>query len=193
MRIPSLVLATRNPGKVAEMGQIISGWEGVGEILSDGDWDEVDETGSTLEANALLKARAVLEATGLPALADDTGLEVAALGGRPGVHTARYAGPSASYDDNIDKLLAELEGATDRSARFVSVVALVLPDSRQFTAEGDVAGRIAEWRRGRGGFGYDPVFEVEGVTFAEMGVEAKNRLSHRSVALRRLGERLRSE
>ncbi|HSJ33714.1 MAG TPA: RdgB/HAM1 family non-canonical purine NTP pyrophosphatase [Acidimicrobiia bacterium] len=192
MRIPRLVLATRNRGKVDEIRQIIAGWDLVDEVVADGEWDEVDETGETLEANALLKARAVVEATGFPALADDTGLEVAALGGRPGVHTARYAGPDATYDDNIDRLLSELGGASDRSARFVTVVALVFLDGSYHTAEGSIQGRIGEERRGSGGFGYDPVFEVGGVTFAEMGVEAKNRLSHRAVALQRLGEWLRS-
>lgn len=192
MRIPRLVLATRNPGKVDEIRQIIAGWDLVEEVVRDGEWDEVDETGETLEENALLKARAVVEATGLPALADDTGLEVAALGGRPGVHTARYAGPDATYDDNIDRLLSELREAADRSARFVTVVAIMFPDGSHHTAEGSIEGLIAEERRGSGGFGYDPVFEVGGVTFAAMGVEAKNRLSHRAVALQRLGERLRS-
>lgn len=190
MRIPRLVLATRNPGKVEEIREIIADWHMVDDVAAGGDWDEVEETGATLEENALLKARAVVEASGQAALADDTGLEVAALGGRPGVHTARYAGPDASYDDNIDKLLAELGGAADRSARFVTVVALVMPDGTHHTAEGFVEGRIAEARRGSGGFGYDPVFEVNGVTFAEMGSEAKNRLSHRAVALQRLGQSL---
>lgn len=192
MRIPRLVLATRNPGKVEEIRGIIADWQMVDEVVADGDWGDVDETGVTLEENALLKARAVLEATGQAVLADDTGLEVAALGGRPGVHTARYAGPDATYDDNIDKLLLELRGASDRSARFVTVVALMLPDGAYLTAEGFIEGQIAGERRGSGGFGYDPVFEVDGVTFAEMGVEAKNRLSHRAMALRRLGERLKS-
>jgi XTP/dITP diphosphohydrolase len=193
VRIPRLVLATRNQGKVEEIREIIADWHMVDEVVADGDWDDVDETGQTLEENALLKARAVVEATGQPALADDTGLEVAALGAGPGVHTARYAGPDATYDDNIDKLLSELSGASDRSARFVTVVALMLPDGTHHTAEGFIEGRIAEGRRGSGGFGYDPVFEVDGVTFAEMGVDAKNKLSHRAVALQRLGERLRSK
>jgi XTP/dITP diphosphohydrolase len=192
VRIPLLVLATRNPGKVEEIQEIIADWHMVDEVVEDGDWDDVEETGATLEENALLKARAVVDATGQAALADDTGLEVAALGGRPGVHTARYAGSDATYDDNIDKLLVELSGATGRSARFVTVVALMLPDGSYHTAEGFIEGQIAEARRGSGGFGYDPVFEVGGVTFAEMGIEAKNRLSHRAVALQRLGERLKS-
>lgn len=188
MTIPRLVLATKNPGKVAEIERILHQHGVVDEIVIDGGWDDVEETGSTLVENALLKARAVVEATGLPALADDTGLEVAALDGEPGIHTARYAGPEASFADNMEKLLAELDGVTDRSARFVTVLVLMWPDGSYITAEGAIEGRIADSRRGSGGFGYDPVFEVDGVTFAEMGEEAKNRLSHRAVALQRLAE-----
>lgn len=188
MTIPRLVLGTQNPDKLVEVREIVAGMGLASEIVEGLSWPEVAETGATLEENALLKATAVTEATGLPALADDTGLEVSALGGEPGVHTARYAGPDASYADNVAKLLRELEGAADRSARFVTVVALAFPDGEYVTAEGAVEGRIAESRRGKGGFGYDPVFEVEGVTLAEMGPEAKNRLSHRARALRALGE-----
>lgn len=188
MTIPRLVLGTQNPDKLVEVREIVAGMGLASEIVEGLSWPEVAETGATLEENALLKATAVTEATGLPALADDTGLEVSALGGEPGVHTARYAGPDASYADNVAKLLRELVGAADRSARFVTVVALALPDGESVTAEGAVEGRIAEARRGKGGFGYDPVFEVEGVTLAEMGPEAKNRLSHRARALRALGE-----
>lgn len=190
MTIPRLVLATKNPGKVAEIERILHQYGVVDEIVIDGGWDDVEETGATLEENALLKARAVVEATGLPALADDTGLEVAALDGEPGIHTARYAGSEASFADNMEKLLAELDGVADRSARFVTVLALMWPDGSHITAEGAIEGRIAESRRGSGGFGYDPVFEVDGVTFAEMGEESKNRLSHRAVALQRLAELL---
>ena len=137
MKIPRLALATRNPGKIAEIREILADWA-VAEELVTGEWGEVEETGETLEENALLKAQAVMEASGLPALADDTGLEVTALGGRPGVHTARYAGPDATFDDNIDKLLLELRDVSDRSARFVSVVALVFPDGSHYTAEGAI-------------------------------------------------------
>jgi XTP/dITP diphosphohydrolase len=189
VKIPRLALATRNPGKIAEIREILADWA-VAEELVTGEWGEVEETGETLEENALLKAQAVMEASGLPALADDTGLEVTALGGRPGVHTARYAGPDATFDDNIDKLLLELRDVSDRSARFVSVVALVFPDGSHYTAEGAIVGRIAEARRGSGGFGYDPVFEVDGRTFSEMGPDEKNRLSHRAAALQALVEDL---
>lgn len=188
--IPRLVIATKNPGKLAEMSEIIVGMGLAEEIVTGLDWPDVDEVGESLEENALLKAKAVAEATGLPALADDTGLEVTALGGRPGVHTGRYAGPEATYADNNAKLIAELEGEADRSARFVSVVALAFPDGSHVTAEGSVWGEIAEEERGTGGFGYDPVFMVRGRTFSEMGVDEKNRLSHRSRALVALAEEL---
>lgn len=188
--ISRLVLATKNPGKLAEMSKILLDMGAVDEIVTGLDWPDVDETGETLEANALLKAEAVARATGLPALADDTGLEVLALGGKPGVRTGRFAGFDATYADNNAKLLRELEGVEDRSARFVCVVALAFPDGFHVTAEGSVEGKIAELPSGTDGFGYDPVFEVEGRTFSEMGVEEKNRLSHRSRALRVLGETL---
>ncbi|HEX2152732.1 MAG TPA: RdgB/HAM1 family non-canonical purine NTP pyrophosphatase [Acidimicrobiia bacterium] len=190
MSIPRLVLATKNQGKHAEMSDIVLGMGLAEEIVTGLDWADVDETGTTLEENALLKGRAVTEATGLPALADDTGLSVKALQGQPGVHSARYAGPTASYADNYTKLLGELEGAEDRSARFVTVVALVLPDGSFVTAEGTVEGEIALEPRGEGGFGYDPVFMVGGRTMSQMGVEEKNRISHRKRALAALGEAL---
>jgi XTP/dITP diphosphohydrolase len=132
----------------------------------------------------------VVEATGLPVLADDTGLEVAALGGAPGVHTARYAGAGARYADNVEKLIEAMVGVTDRRARFRTVVALAFPDGVEMTAEGVLEGAITEEPRGDGGFGYDPVFEFEGQTLAEMGREEKNRLSHRARAIRALVESL---
>ncbi len=188
--IPRLVLATKNPGKIAEMAAIVGSIGLAGDIVGELDWPDVQETGETLEANAVLKASAVMEATGLPSLADDTGLEVSVLDGLPGVRSARYAGPDATFADNRRKLLAEMDGVADRSARFVTVVALMFPDGAVVTAEGEVAGRIAESERGTGGFGYDSVFEVDGVTLAEMGTEDKNRLSHRARALVTLGEKL---
>lgn len=188
--IDRLVIATKNPGKLREISQIVEEVEMAGEIVTGLDWPDVDETADTLEGNALLKAEAVVEATGLPALADDSGLEVSALDGRPGVHTARYAGATATYADNNAKLLGELSGVADRSARFRTVVALAPPQGSPVTAEGFIEGRIAEAVRGEGGFGYDPVFEMGGRTLAEMGEVEKNRLSHRARALRALAERL---
>ena len=189
--IPRLVVASKNPDKIGEIEGVLDGTGLAGEIVRGLDWPDVEETGSTLEENALLKARVVVEATGLPVLADDTGLEVAALGGAPGVHTARYAGSEARYGDNVDKLIAAMAGVTDRRARFRTVVALAFPDGVEMTAEGLLEGEITELPRGEGGFGYDPVFEFGGQTLAEMGREEKNRLSHRARAIRALVESLR--
>ncbi len=159
-----------------------------GEIVRGLDWPDVEETGDTLEENALLKARAVMEAVGLPAVADDTGLEVFALGGLPGVRTARFAGPGASYRDNVELLLKRLDGAEDRRAQFRTAVALVMPDGSEILVDGALDGVITESPRGDGGFGYDPVFEVEDRTLSEMGLAEKNTLSHRARALRALAE-----
>lgn len=185
-----LVIASKNPDKLAEIEDVIAGSGRLIEMVTGLDWPDVEESGSTLEENALLKARAVCWATGLPALGDDTGLEVAALDGRPGVFTARYAGPDATYQDNYSKLLSELAGAPDRSACFRTVVALVFPDGSEVVASGQVDGFIADGPRGESGFGYDPVFEVEGRTFSEMDDGEKNRISHRARALYALFGRL---
>jgi XTP/dITP diphosphohydrolase len=155
---------------------------------------EVEETGDTLEENARLKGHGLVQATGLAAIADDTGLEVDALGGAPGVYSARYAGENASYDDNVDKLLAELAsvGATgddDRRARFRTVAIACFPDRGDIVAHGVVEGMIAGQRRGQGGFGYDPVFVPDGGdgrTYAEMTLAEKGALSHRGKAFRAL-------
>ncbi|HET9868349.1 MAG TPA: non-canonical purine NTP pyrophosphatase, partial [Nitrospira sp.] len=139
-----------------------------------------------LEENALKKAREVFEATGMPSLADDTGLFVDALGGLPGVNTARFAGPNATYDENVVRLLEQLQGIQDRSASFRTVIALVA-DGYELVAEGVLKGQIADAPRGNGGFGYDPVFElVNGRTLAELDLGEKNDVSHRAMALRRL-------
>lgn len=196
MRWPSLVVvATKNADKVREVRAVLADVAPGVEVAGGLDWPEVAETGETLEENAFLKARAVAEATGLPAVADDTGLEVAALGGAPGVHTARYSGigsaePEIVYAANRRALLAALEGVTDRRARFRTVVGLVLPRGTQVAAEGVLEGWITITERGSGGFGYDPVFEVEGRTLAEMGEAEKNRISHRALALRALSLRV---
>ena len=186
----SFVLATANPDKAEEIRAILGPTvellprpESVG---------EVDETGETLEDNARLKASALAAATGLPAIADDTGLEVDALEGRPGVYSARFAGEGATYADNVAKLLSEMQHATDRAARFRTVAAAVWPDGREVLAEGAVTGHIAPGARGAAGFGYDPVFVPEGDdrTFAEMAPEEKHRLSHRGRAFRALAAQL---
>ena len=189
MRPARLVIATKNPDKAREMRAILLDLMPEVEIVDDAEWEDVPETGATLEENALLKARAVAAATGLAALADDTGLEVEALGGRPGVHTARFAGPEATYAENRVALLAALDGVENRAARFRTVLALV-DGSDEITVSGEVVGWIAPAERGVGGFGYDPVFEVGGRTFAEIGMQGKNMFSHRARALEELAVRL---
>jgi XTP/dITP diphosphohydrolase len=184
--IPRLVIASRNDDKVSEIESVLT-HAGVADSVVRGlDWPEVEETGATLEENALLKARVVADVTGLPALGDDTGLEVTALGGRPGVRTARYAGESATYEDNYRKLLLEMSGIESREACFRTVVALVFPDGTEIVASGQVDGLIADEPRGSFGFGYDPVFEVAGKTLGEIPEEEKNQMSHRARALRSL-------
>jgi XTP/dITP diphosphohydrolase len=194
--VTTFVLATANPDKAAEITAILG--DAVDLSPRPASVPDVDETGATLEANARLKARAVVAATGLPAVADDTGLEVEGLGGAPGVYSSRFAGPRATYADNVAKLLAELEGASgrDRRARFRTVALAAWPDGREIVVEGRVEGAIADSPRGRGGFGYDPVFvpdEGDGRTFAELADEspqAKHRLSHRGRAFAALAARL---
>ena len=184
-----IVLATKNPDKEFEMRAVLARVLPAVEIVSGLTWDEVPETGETLEDNAVLKARAVAAATGLAALADDTGLEVEALGGAPGVNTARYAGPAATYAENRVALLAALAGVSDRRARFRTVVALAW-NGVVITAAGSVGGTIALAERGSGGFGYDPIFEVDGRTLSELGTAAKNTFSHRARALEALARLL---
>jgi XTP/dITP diphosphohydrolase len=181
-----LVVASQNPDKIREVEEVLDSLALPIEIVRGYEWPEVEETEDTLEGNALLKARVVAAYTGHAAVADDTGLEVRALGGAPGVFTARYAGPDASYADNVAKLLAELEGVEDRRARFRTAVALVDPSGGEVVVEGLLEGSVALEARGTGGFGYDPVFLVDGRTLAEIPPAEKNAISHRAVALRAL-------
>lgn len=181
-----LVLASANRDKAAEIAAVLEGFELVPRPPSVG---EVDETGDTLEENALLKARAIREATGEAAVADDTGLEVDALDGAPGVYSSRYAGPEASYADNVAALLAALGDRPDRTARFRTVAVACFPDGREVIADGAVEGTITTESRGDAGFGYDPVFVPDGLdgrTFAEMTAAEKNAVSHRGRAFRAL-------
>lgn len=183
-----LVLATRNAHKLEEIRAIFS-FEGL-EILSAFDFPDIPdviEDGDTFEANAVKKAVEMARATGFRALADDSGLEVNALGGAPGVRSARYAGEPCNYAANNEKLLRALSGVTDRSARFCTVMALADPDGSVQTVEGDCRGTIIEGLRGTNGFGYDPLFVPEGYTetFAELPSEVKNRISHRAAALQK--------
>lgn len=186
MILGRVVVASHNPDKVKEVEAVLTRLRGDIEIVRGLTWPYVEETESTLAGNALLKARMACAATGLVAIGDDTGLEVRALSGAPGVTTARFAGPDASYADNVTKLLEELEGMTDRAAVFRTVVALVHPDGTELIAEGALQGAITHRPRGSGGFGYDPVFEVDGRTLAEIGPDEKSEISHRARALRAL-------
>jgi XTP/dITP diphosphohydrolase len=187
--VTTFVLATANPHKAEEMRAVLLPL-GVDLLDRPQDVADVEETGDTLEENALLKARALVEATGRAAIADDTGLFVDALNGRPGVHSARFAGESASYEDNVTKLLNELDGVpTPRTARFVTVIAVAYPDGTSFCVEGELRGVITNARLGDQGFGYDPIFvadEAGGWTLAQLSPQEKNDLSHRGRALRAL-------
>ncbi len=190
--IERAVVASKNRDKAAEMETLLLREGVAGEIAAGLDWPEVIEDQPTLQGNALLKAAAAAQATGLPAVADDTGLEVEALGGAPGVYTARFAGPGADYRANMEALLGALRGVEERTARFRTVAAVIFPDGSRAVAEGELRGAIARAPRGEGGFGYDPIFEVEGRTLAELGEEEKNRISHRARAVAALGRALRS-
>jgi XTP/dITP diphosphohydrolase len=190
-----LVLATFNAGKRRELERLLDLPGLVLESLADHPGSRPPrETGGTLEENARLKARAALAHIGLPVIADDTGLEVDALGGGPGVRSARFAGEQATDADNVARLLDALAGVEPerRSARFRTVCMACFPDGREIVGVGALEGRIAETPRGEHGFGYDPVFEVAGLgrTLAELSVEEKNRLSHRALAARELRRRL---
>lgn len=191
-KIRELVFATNNLHKLAEVRAIAGDRLYIRSLSDIGCHDEIPETADTLAGNALQKARYVKEHYGYDCFADDTGLMAAALGGAPGVMTARYAGEHCSPDDNMDKLLAELEGAVDRRARFATVIALVTDSDGEELFEGSVEGTIATSRHGDGGFGYDPVFipDETGIAFAEMTPEAKNAISHRGRATARLLSRL---
>jgi XTP/dITP diphosphohydrolase len=192
-----LVLATANPDKSSEIRAVLAAAGLDAELVPrPADVPEVDETGATLEDNARLKAVALCEATGLPAVADDTGLAVDALGGAPGVRSARYAGDGVTYADNVAKLLRELSAvaAPDRTARFTTVALARWPDGREVAAIGDVEGVISVAPRGAGGFGYDPVFvplEGDGRSFAEMSAAEKHAVSHRGRAFRTLADGLK--
>ncbi len=184
-----LVFATNNKHKIREISDLLDGNFRILGLADLGITEDIPEEAETLEENAVFKARYVHEKTGLSVFADDTGLEVTALGGAPGVYSARYAGESKSFDDNIEKLLREMQNATDRSARFRTVIALIL-DGSEYLFEGTVEGEIIRERRGVGGFGYDPVFIATGSdrTFAEIPLSEKNLISHRAKAMRKLIE-----
>jgi XTP/dITP diphosphohydrolase len=183
-----IVLATGNRGKADEIRMILAEHE----LVDRPDVDDPVEDGVTLLDNARIKARALVEATGLPAVADDTGLEVDALGGAPGVLTARYAGEACSYEDNWRKLLRELGDADDRRATWHTVALVAFADGSEVWGEGTCTGTITRAPRGEQGFGYDPVFVPDGHdrTFAEMDRATKNTVSHRGAAFRALAAKI---
>ena len=185
-----IVLATHNHDKEIELQHSLRGLGVDICLLSEyPDIGEIEETGATLLENSLLKAHTVHDQTGLPAIADDTGLEIDALDGAPGVYSARFAGPDATYEDNINKLLSVMEDVSDdmRSARFRTVISFV-DEVQELWTEGFIEGRITEDPRGNMGFGYDPVFYVPRLekTFAELSTAEKNKISHRGLALQKL-------
>ena len=193
-----IVIATRNRHKAVELQTLLHGvgYDAVrlDEIDPDGKIPEVEETGTTFKENALLKAQAIAKATGLPAIGDDTGLEVDALGGAPGIFSARYSGENCTYEDNVKKLLRELSDvADDRRTAHFKTVAVYVHKETELSAEGVVEGVITEKEEGVGGFGYDPVFSVLDMkkTYAQLADEEKNRVSHRGKAIRSLIEKLR--
>lgn len=191
-----LVLATRNIGKINELRQILADLVTAGdepiELLGTDEFglDDVEETGDTFAANALIKARAVAEATGLPAIADDSGLCVDALNGMPGIYSARWAGKHGDDRANLELLLAQLSHVPDdrRGAHFTCAAALVVPGGREVVEEGRIYGSIIPAPRGVGGFGYDPIFLPTGLakTMAEIDADEKNAISHRGLAFRAL-------
>lgn len=187
----TIVMASSNAGKIREIARLLDGM-GI-EVVAQSTLGVTDaeETGTTFAENSLIKARHASDATGLPAIGDDSGLVVDALDGRPGVYSARFAGPDATADENIDKLLTELAGTSDeaRGAAFHCVASFVMPGTpNAVVAEGVWRGRILRVRQGEGGFGYDPVFldPESGLSAAELTADKKNALSHRGQALRRL-------
>ncbi len=183
----TLVFATNNPHKAREVEQILGEGFQVKTLRDIGCFEEIEETESTLEGNALLKARYVKERYGFDCFSEDTGLEVEALDGAPGVHTARYAGEEKNPEANIALLLKNLGDRQNRHARFRTVIALVM-NGREVLLEGICEGGIAHSKQGAGGFGYDPVFIPDGYdrTFAELGDDVKNRISHRAKATEKL-------
>ena len=188
-----IVFATTNAGKIKEIKEILADFDV--EVVSINEMNittDVEENGTTFEENSLIKARAISKLTGLPALADDSGLEVDYLNGEPGIYSARYLGRDTDYDYKNNYIIEKLKDAKDeeRSARFVCVISLVLPDGREFVKKGVMEGKIGYEIKGENGFGYDPIFYLPqyGKTSAEISAEEKNKISHRGKALREMKE-----
>ena len=187
----TFVMATHNQHKLKELQRIL---EPLNIHVVSADLPEVEETGTTFEENAYIKAKAALDLTGKASIADDSGLMVDALNGEPGVYSARYGGPGATDEEKVQKLLKNIENVPEekRTARFVSAICCLFPNGKELMVRGECPGKIAYAPAGEGGFGYDPVFVVEGgKTFAELTAEEKDAVSHRGAALRKLKAALR--
>ena len=185
-----IIFASANPGKIREASEILGEGYEIVTPAEAGILEDIPETGNTLRENSLQKAMYIYERTGCDCFADDTGLEVDALGGAPGVHTARYGGPGRDFNANMDRLLRELGDTEDRKARFRTCVTLILGGETHYF-DGVMEGSIARAKSGKGGFGYDPVFlpdGCDGLSAAEIGEEHKNAISHRGKALRAMAE-----
>ena len=181
-----LIFATQNTNKLIEIKSAVNSFKVVG--LKEMDiHEDIPETGASFKENALIKAKFVFDKTGLSCFSDDTGLEIEALDNRPGIFSARYAGPSCSSEENIQKVLKELKNIRNRKARFKTVIALIL-NGKEFFFEGKIVGKILKDKKGIGGFGYDSIFKPEGHrdTFAEMSLDFKNKISHRGIAIKKL-------
>ena len=182
-----LVFATNNLNKLSEIRRLISSDYNILSLIDINFHEEIDETASSLEGNALIKARAIYSKYGLNCFADDTGLEIEFLDGSPGVYSARYAGPNCDAGDNIRKVLKELKNSNNRRAKFITVIALVI-DGKEYLFKGECNGKITKEPFGKGGFGYDPIFLPNGskLTFAQMNKDSKGKISHRGLAVKKL-------
>jgi len=191
-----LLLGTKNSGKIEEAREILDFPEGGLELLSfrEHAFSDVEETGESYAENSLQKARTISKETGLPVLSDDSGLEVSPLDGAPGYRSARFAGPDATDEENLSLLMEEMDGLSNRGARFVTVATLYISPQERYVAKGVLEGEIALAPRGNSGFGYDPVFVPEGSerTLAQLGEERKNEISHRRKALEKIRVELRT-
>ena len=193
----TIICASGNKDKIKELGTILGQFDMSIVSKAEAGFGDVDpvEDGETYEANSMIKAKAIMELSGKPVIADDSGLEVDYLGGGPGVHSARYSGEEHNYAKNNEKMLRELDGVPweERGAKFVSVITMLFPNGKVIVARGECPGHIIEELRGENGFGFDPLFMPDGYdkTFAEMDAEFKNRISHRGNALRNLAEKLK--
>ena len=190
------IIATNNAKKLKELERILKplGIAAVSAKEAGVNLGEVEETGTTFAENAFIKANAAFKATGMPAIADDSGLSVDALDGRPGVYSARYCGENATDEEKYTKLLEEMQGVPDekRTAHFTSAICCILSDKEKIEVDGICNGTISHTPNGNGGFGYDPIFDINGKSFAELTAEEKDKISHRGIALRKLQAELKN-